>query len=112
MDSLLGQGGAQILGQGLLGIIVIFLLYVIRLREAELKDERTAHRNTIKEYEEKVNDLQDSRLMELKQTLEVTASIKDNLVTFKTAQDLFLSGLQTFLGEVRTLLRDHKDPHK
>lgn len=104
MDQLLLSGGGQILSQGLLGVICIFLLYVIRLREKELKDERAGRLADAEKYQTKLDELQDSRLVEAKATLEVVSSVKEQLIAFKTAQDIFIASLSETLREWQHLL--------
>jgi len=74
MDQLVSQGASQLLSQGLLGVIVVFLLWYAGQLQKRLDDERAAHKLEIA-AERKLNaDLQESRLDESKALMEVVAS--------------------------------------
>lgn len=74
MDQLVSQGASQLLSQGLLGVIVVFLLWYAGQQQKKLDDERAAHKLEIA-AERKLNaDLQESRLDESKALMEVVAS--------------------------------------
>lgn len=74
MDQLVTQGGAQLLSQGLLGTIVVFLLWYCGQLQKRLDDKDDDHKLEIA-AERKLNaDLQQSRLDDTKALLEVVAS--------------------------------------
>ena len=73
-DQLVSEGGSQLLSQGLLGVIVVFLLWYANRLEKKLDDERAAHKLEIA-AERKLNaDLQQSRLDDTKALVEVVNS--------------------------------------
>ena len=74
LDQLVSQSGSQLLSQGLLGTIVVFLLWYCGKLQTELKDLRESHKVEIA-AERKLNaDLQQSRLDDTKALLEVASS--------------------------------------
>lgn len=74
LDQLISQGGSQLLSQGLLGTIVVFLLWYCGQLQKRLDDERAAHKLEIA-AERKLNaDLQQSRLDDTKALIEVVGS--------------------------------------
>ncbi len=79
MDQLVSQGGSQLLSQGLLGVIVVFLLWYCGQMQKRLDDERAAHKVEIA-AERKLNaDLQQSRLEESKALVEVVVSSRSTM---------------------------------
>lgn len=75
-DQLVTEGTSQLLSQGLLGIICVFLLWYIGRLQTEVREIRAAHKVEIAE-ERKLNaELQESRLDESKVLLEAVSSNK------------------------------------
>lgn len=66
LDVILPDAGRELLGQGLIGAFCIFLIWVVGRRDQEIKDLRSAHTAEMAEMRKYVNDLQESRLEELK----------------------------------------------
>lgn len=84
-DQLVTEGASQLLSQGLLGIICVFLLWYIGKLQTELKDLRAAHKVEIAE-ERKLNaELQESRLEESKVLLEAVSSNKSSFQALLSA---------------------------
>lgn len=74
--------------QGVLGVIVVVLLWYIKRLLDELRDVRAAHRIEIAEERKLNTELQDDRLAESKIFLEASMSMKTSL-------DAFLSAIRT-----------------
>ena len=73
-DQVLTGGAEQLLSQGLLGVIVVFLLWYCSRLQTEIKDLRVAHSLEIA-AERKLNaELQESRLEESKALVEIVSS--------------------------------------
>lgn len=73
-DQLLAGGVSQLLSQGLLGVIVVFLLWYCGQLQKRLDDREAAHKVEIA-AERKLNaDLQESRLDESKALVEIVSS--------------------------------------
>ena len=78
-EQLVAQGTSQLLSQGLLGVICVFLLWYIGRLQTEIRELRAAHKVEIAE-ERKLNaELQESRLDESKVLLEAISSNKSAL---------------------------------
>lgn len=76
LDQLVSQGGSQLLSQGLLGTIVVFLLWYCGQLQKRLDDKEAAHKLEIA-AERKLNaDLQQSRLDDTKALVEVVGSAR------------------------------------
>jgi hypothetical protein len=74
LDQLISQGGSQLLSQGLLGTIVVFLLWYCGQLQKRVDDQAATHKLEIA-AERKLNaDLQQSRLDDTKALVEVVAS--------------------------------------
>lgn len=82
---LVAQGVGQFLSQGLLGTIVIALVWFITRLQNELKDLRQAHKVEIAEERKLNNELQDDRIQEMKVAFEAISSIKTTLQAFLDA---------------------------
>lgn len=73
-EQILTGGVSQLLSQGLLGVIVVFLLWYAGQLQKKLDDERATHKVEIA-AERKLNaELQESRLDESKALVEVVSS--------------------------------------
>lgn len=85
MDQLVSQSASQLLSQGLLGVICVFLLWYIGKLQTEIRDLRAAHKVEIAE-ERKLNaELQESRLEESKVLLEAVSSNKSSFQALLSA---------------------------
>lgn len=85
MDQLFQSGGNQLLSQGLVGVICIFLLWYIGRLQQELKDLRAEHKAEIATKDKALMDQVQARLVEQKYGFEIAASTK-------TALEVLLSG--------------------
>lgn len=74
LDQLVSQGGSQLLSQGLLGTIVVFLLWYCGQLQKRLDEKDAAHKLEIAAERKLNSDLQQSRLDDTKALLEVVAS--------------------------------------
>lgn len=84
-DQLVTEGASQLLSQGLLGIICVFLLWYIGKLQTEIRELRAAHKVEIAE-ERKLNaELQESRLEESKVLLEAVSSNKSSFQALLSA---------------------------
>lgn len=84
-DQLVAGGTSQLLSQGLLGVICVFLLWYIGKLQTEIRDLRAAHKVEIAE-ERKLNaELQESRLDESKVLLEAVSSNKSSFQALLSA---------------------------
>lgn len=83
---MVSSGISQLLSQGLLGVIVIFLLWYIGKLQTELRDLRETHKVEIA-AERKLNaELQDERLVEAKSVLEVIVQVKSTLDAWRDSR--------------------------
>ncbi|RWX72615.1 hypothetical protein [Mesorhizobium sp. M2A.F.Ca.ET.039.01.1.1] len=77
--------GNIFLSQGLLGAIVIALVYFILMLRSELRDTRAAHKVEIAAKDALINELQEQRLKEARVGFEIANQSKATLDAFLTA---------------------------
>ncbi len=92
------DAGKELLSQGLLGIAVVFLLWVIGRREQEKRDLTTSYEVKIAEKDKLILQLQESRLEETKALVEVVSSNNQALLANKTGIDSLMPILQQIAG--------------
>lgn len=78
MDELIKGFAAQ----GVLGLVILLLLYVIRELRADLRELREAHKIELTEKDKLINGLQEKRVDEIKTTITLTQSVHSTLDTF------------------------------
>lgn len=74
-----------ILGQGLMGVIVVALVYFILMLRAELRDVRAAHKTEIAAKEALIYQLQEDRLKESRIGFDIASSNKSALEALLSA---------------------------
>jgi len=85
LDQVLPQGSQYLFSQGVLGLVVIGLIWAWVLQRNEIKELREAHKIEIA-AERKLNaDLQEHRLDDFKMLVDVSTSIKMGLEGVLTA---------------------------
>lgn len=65
--------------QGILGLVVLLLLYMIRELRADLRELRESHRIELVEKDKLILDLQERRMAEIKTTITLTQSVQSTL---------------------------------
>lgn len=85
LEQVLPQGSQYLFSQGVLGIVVVGLVWYVILQRNEIRDIREAHKIEIA-AERKLNaDLQEHRLTDFKMLVDVSTSIKMGLEGVLTA---------------------------
>lgn len=79
MDKLLEQAGGILLQQGLSGVAIIGLVYLIYMLRAELAATRTSHRTELAERDKLIFQIQEERVTEARSGYEVIRSIQRNM---------------------------------
>jgi len=79
MEKLLEQAGDIILQQGLSGVAILGLIYLVYMLRSELKAVRTAHRTELTERDKLIFEIQESRVTEARSGYEVIRSIQRNM---------------------------------
>ena len=87
MDKVIEQAMAILLAQGLSGVIIIGLIYLIFLLRAELRDTRSAHRVELAEKDKLIYEIQEERVGEARAGYEIIRSIQ-------TTQDAIVNALK------------------
>jgi hypothetical protein len=87
MESILEKAADVLLDQGLSGIAIIGLVYLVFLLRAELKDERAARRLEVAERDKLVSQVQEARVVEARAGYEIIRSIS-------STQDAVLQALR------------------
>ncbi len=87
MDKLLEQAGQIILQQGLSGVAILGLIYLIYLLRAELKVERSNKRVELAERDKLIFQIQEERVAEARAGYEIIRSIQ-------TTQDAIVNALK------------------
>lgn len=87
MDKLLEQAGQIILQQGLPGVAILGLIYLVYLLRAELKSERQNKRVELAERDKLIFKIQEERVAEARAGYEIIRSIQ-------TTQDAIVNALK------------------
>jgi hypothetical protein len=85
MDSVLPMAGKELLSQGLLGIIIFFLIWYIGRKESELKDILAAHKAEIASKDKQIEELSSARLLDVKQLVEIAVGLRSQGQAFLAA---------------------------
>lgn len=85
MDKLLDAAGDILKDYGLAGAVILFLFYYVLMQRADLKDTRTAHKIELAEKEKLINQLQESRLEEVKTGFEIAKQNQTTLAALTAA---------------------------
>ncbi len=85
IDGVLPLAGKELLSQGLLGIIIAFLVWYLGRREAEQKAEREAHRLELAAKDKRIEELSDERYADAKQFVEVAQGLRTQGQAFLAA---------------------------
>lgn len=98
MEALLPAAGQELLSTGLIGAACIFLLWLLGRKEQELKDTRHAAEVKLAEKDKLIQELQESRLDELKLVVEHVSSNTVALQANKVSGDTLLPVLNQILS--------------
>lgn len=107
MEALLPAAGQELLSTGLIGAACIFLLWLLGRKEQELKDTRHAAELKLAEKDKLIQELQESRLEELKLVVEHVNSNTTALQASKATGDSLLPVLNRILDILNA--RGHHD---
>ncbi len=79
MDKLLEQAGQILLQQGLSGLAILGLVYLVYMLRAENAAQRTSHRTELAERDKLIFQIQEERVTEARSGYEVIRSIQRNM---------------------------------
>lgn len=85
MDSVLPMAGKELLSQGLLGVIIFFLIWYIGRKESELKDILLAHKAELAAKDKRIEELTGAQLMDAKQFIEIAVGLRTQGQAFLAA---------------------------
>jgi hypothetical protein len=91
------DAGKELIGQGILGILLLLALWYIGRKDQDLKDERSAHATAMAEKDKLIQSLQESRVSETRTLTEVVGEINAALLANKT-------GIESLMPLLRELL--------
>jgi hypothetical protein len=85
MDTLIQPAAQQLLSQGLLGIIVFFLVWYLGRKEQEAKDRERAYKEELAAKDKRIEELTEARLTDAKQFVGFSMELRSQGAAFLAA---------------------------